>query len=163
MFLNHHSPQSDTEQGQHTPLRVIGETHLDAIARTHLGDKRKIGIFDASRICRGAFQDGYIIITLLMASLDGFADLAIGSDTGADDHRATESCSITNQIEVHHLKTGNLIDRTIERLEQIDSLAIEGGREALYATIASQIEEFGMPFVGGIGFLVEVVEPFAIP
>src|SRR5690606_22199689 len=116
----------------------------------HVRNGAQIVVSCRRGIAAYAVQDGQFLAAAAASSVDRLLDFLGIGHAGGDDHRLAGARDVLDQGQIDRLERRDLVGRSVQLLEQVDSSIVERRTEYRDAQLARMLEQRLVPLPGGV-------------
>ncbi len=144
-------------------MGVIGEADGAVEAGGHVGHRADIGVLQDGRVAGHAVEHHHAGRSGGERGVAGRMHLGQVGHADGDDQGFAPGGRIGDQRQVHGLEGGDLEGRRPQAVQQVHGALVEGAGEQGHPAPGGPLEQGGVPLVGGLGLLVELMQAAAVP
>jgi len=142
---------------------VVRKPNLTAKQLTQVRNGADVGVFGAGGVGASALEQHQLGAASVAGGAHSVVESAEAGHTGGDDQGLAGGSSLRDQRQVVVLEAGDLVGGGAELFQEVNGGFIEWRTEADQAQLAGPLHDRPVPFPGGVGLLVEIMQVLAGP
>lgn len=163
VLLDDSRAEGDAGDGGADAERVVGEADAAAEELAQVRERAEVRAGGARGVARRALEERHVGATVFARGADEFVELGDARHARGGDERLFRLRDAPDERQVDVFERRDLVERRVERFEEVDGRRVERRTEAEDAAALRVRENLRLPFPRRIGFLVQLVERLAVP
>lgn len=163
MLLDDGRAEGDAGDGGADAEGVVGEADTAAEEVAKMRERAKVRAGGARGVARRTLQERHVRAAVLACRAHEVVELGDGRHARGGDERLPRLRDLADERQVDVLERRDLVERRVERFEEVDGRRVERRAEAEDAAAFCVRENLCLPFPRRVRFLVQLVERLAVP